>query len=483
MRLTRITLVIIALIIGAGFNLLVRKQLADVEPQLFQATEEAMVDTANILAAFAENEFSEEGFDLDGFAGAMDAVHKREIGATIHNHIKENVGTDFYVTDAQGSVLYDSKFPERVGEDFSRKRDVYLTLRGKYGARSSRTDENDDTSSVLHVAARIGNEGNPLGVLTVYKPQADVLPIIRRRISEIWWGTGLVGGGILFCVGVVFVWQYRPISKLTEYARDIEAGKRTPLPYLGLGREVNTLARALESMRESLEGRQFAEQYVRTLTHEMKSPLAGIRGAAELLAEDVERMPEKDRKRFLGNIRAETLRADRLLTRLLELSALEGKTKLDASGPLDLREVVGRAVKGAEAMADLARVKLEFRVPEKPKLVKGDSFVLRSAVTNLLENAIDFSPVGETVHVSVISDESIHRILVEDRGEGIPEYAREKVFERFFSLRHLRTGRKGTGLGLTLVKEAAELHEGNVNVEEREGRGTRFVLSVPAREA
>ena len=361
MRLTRITLVIIALIIGAGFNLLVRKQLADVEPQLFQATEEAMVDTANILAEFAEDEFTAEGFDSESFSRAMESVHSRVIGAAIYKHTKEKVGMDFYVTDGVGVLIYDTKYPERIGEDFSQNRDVYLTLKGKYGARSSRVDEEDETSSVLHVAARIGSVEQPLGVLTVYKPQSDVLPIIRRRISEIWWGTGLVGGGILFCVGVVFVWQYRPISKLTEYARDIEAGKRTPVPYLGLGREVNTLARALESMRESLEGRQFAEQYVRTLTHEMKSPLAGIRGAAELLVEDADNMPEKDRKRFLGNIQAETLRADRLLTRLLELSALEGKTKLDASGPLDLREVVGRSVKGAEAMADLAGVNLDFQ--------------------------------------------------------------------------------------------------------------------------
>lgn len=258
MRLTRITLVIIALIIGAGFNLLVRKQLADVEPQLFQATEEALVDAANILASFAEQGFRDGGFDDGVLRAAMDSARGKTLDAVIHNHAKREVGIDVYVTDAEGIVLFDSGYPERVGDDFSMKRDVHLTLKGKYGARSSRVDENDDSSSVLHVAAPIGDPEKPLGVLTVYKAQSDVFPIIRRRISEIWWGTGLVGGGILFCVGVVFVWQYRPISKLTEYARDIEMGRRRPLPYLGLGKEVNTLARALESMRETLEGRQFA---------------------------------------------------------------------------------------------------------------------------------------------------------------------------------------------------------------------------------
>jgi len=480
MRITRITLVVIALIIAAGFNLLVTKQLADVEPQLFQATEEAMVDTANVLAGFAERDFGEDGFDETAFRKALELAREKAFEAMIFNHKKTEVGMDVYVTDVDGIVIFDSGFPERKGEDYSEKNDVFLTLVGKYGSRSSRLDESDDTSSVLHVGAPIGDVKNPLGVLTVYKNQSDVLPIIRRRISEIWWGTGLVGGGILFCVGVVFVWQYRPISKLTEYARDIERGERKPLPYLGLGKEVNTLARALESMRESLEGRQFAERYVETLTHEMKSPLAAIRGAAELLNEDSSVMPEEDRQRFLNNISAETHRLDRLLGKLLELSVLEGKTNLDRSEVIDLWILVRRVVDEAKAMADLLEVRISYTEGDVPAMVVGDPFILMAAVTNLMENAIDFSLQGGEVDVRITTGSDFHKIIIKDSGEGIPEYARERVFERFFSLRHLRTGRKGTGLGLTLVREAAELHLGSVKLEVAEPTGTKAVFSIPA---
>ena len=479
MRLTRITLVIIALIIGAGFNLLVRKQLADVEPQLFQATEEALVDAANILASFAEQGFKGGGFDDGALRAAMDSTRGKALDAVIHNHAKREVGIDVYVTDAEGIVLFDSGYPEREGEDFSMKRDVHRTLKGKYGARSSRVDEQDDTSSVLHVAAPIGDAEKPLGVLTVYKAQSDVFPIIRRRISEIWWGTGLVGGGILFCVGVVFVWQYRPISKLTEYARDIEMGRRRPLPYLGLGKEVNTLARALESMRETLEGRQFAGRYVQTLTHEMKSPLAAIRGAAELLNDDGGAMPEADKRRFLGNISAEALRADRLLAKLLELSVIEGKAALDVSDVMDLRLLLDRVVSETQAMADLAGVTVDLLEAEHPAMAQGDPFILRAAIMSLLENAVDFSPAGGTVKVGLETAGAFHRIVIADEGEGIPEYAREKVFERFFSLRHMGSGRKGTGLGLTLVRDAADLHQGSVVLEPNDSRGTRAVLAIP----
>ena len=470
MRLTRLTLLTITAVILTGFYFLLNQQLEEVAPRTFQATEEAMIDTANLLASMV-------GEDLDPgpLQDAFHHAHRRKIEARVFEHLKTGIGIECYMTDSEGIVVFDSHDGELVGKDLSNYRDVALTLRGEYGARSSRMNEEDSMTSVLHVAAPIGDPFQPAGVLTLRKPQADVLPIVRRREASIWWGTVLIGGGILCFVLAVFVWQYRPISRLTDYAHAIEDGKRPPFPKLGAGREVNTLARALESMREALEGRKYAERYVQTLTHEMKSPLAGIRGAAELLDEE---MPEEDRRRFMDNIRAEALRADRLLNRLLELSALEGRTGIDASSEADLREIAARAVDQARPMAELAGVALEVDLPDAPVVLRGDAFILRAAITNLLENAIDFSPPGEAVRVSVIS-EGTPTLVIEDHGPGIPEFARERIFERFFSLRQLNTGRKGTGLGLTLVKEAAELHGGTISLDPVKPSGTRASLSFP----
>ncbi|GAA5482897.1 two-component system sensor histidine kinase CreC [Haloferula sargassicola] len=471
MRLTRLTLIAIVLVIISGFHFLLRYQLDEVAPRTFQATEESMVDTANLLASMI-------GEDLDPgpLADAFRLARKRHFQAKIYEHVKDHVGLHCYLTDAEGIVVFDSDHGRHVGEDFSHFNDVARTLNGEYGARSSRTDEADPASSVLHVAAAIGSPRQPVGVLTLTKPQADVIAIVNRRRAEIWWGTGLVGGGILCFVTAVFIWQYRPVSRLTTYAHEIEQGKRPPLPKLGAGQEVNTLARALESMREALEGRKYAERYVQTLTHEMKSPLAAIRGAAELLDED---MPEADRRRFMDNIRAEALRADRLLNRLLELSALEGRTGIDAGSTADLRDIAIRAIDQARPLAELAGVQIEADLPPSAVPLRGDPFILRAAITNLLENAIDFSPKDDVVRVGLRQSDSIE-LTVEDHGPGVPDYAREKIFERFFSLRHLNTGRKGTGLGLTLVKEAAELHDGTIRLEAVEPTGTRAVLLLPA---
>lgn len=474
MRLTRVTLFFIALIIGAGFHHLLRQQLDLVEPQVFQATEEAMVDTAQWLAAWIETDLQRGDFDRERLRQAFDAARQRDFEAVIHGHRKSQVGLGAYVTDAKGTVIFDSE-GNREGEDYSKLRDVALTLEERYGARSSREDEEDPRSSVMHVGALIRHHGDVWGMVSVVKPQADVLPIVRDRRKGIWWGTGLVGAGILALVAAVFIWQYRPIGRLTAYAREIEQRRRPPLPKLGAGKEVNTLARALESMREALEGRRYAERYVQTLTHEMKSPLAAIRGAAELLDEDME---PSDRQRFLGNIRAETARAERLLNRLLELSALEGRTSIDGS-EFELAPVVLRAVDQAKPPADLAGVTLEWERSGEALRVRGDAFILRAAVTNLLENAIDFSPRGSEIRVSLTGNGDRAVITVADRGSGIPAYAKDRVFDRFFSLRHLAAGRKGTGLGLTLVKEAMELHGGRVELSDREGGGTVARLKLP----
>ena len=475
MRLTRVTLLVIALIIGAGLYLLLRQQLSVVEPQTYQATEESMVDAAQLLASMVAADYKSGTFDKQRFRNAFEGVARKRFKAVIHGHVKSHVGLGAYLTDANGIVIFDSG-GKLEGSDLSKSRDVFLTLRGKYGARSSRVDEKNPQSSVLHVGALVGPLQSPIGVLTVYKPQADVLPIVDARRRGIYWGTGLIGAGILFLVTAVFIWQYLPVGRLTEYARDIESGKRPPLPKLGAGKEVNTLARALESMREALEGRRYAERYVQTLTHEMKSPLAAIRGAAELLDED---MPEADRRRFLDNIRAESGRADRLLNRLLELSALEGRSSLDAAENVDLELILSRAVDQGRPPADLAGVGLAVTLPPAMLLVRGDAFIIRAAITNLLENAIDFSPAGSTIDIVLWGKDGKAIVEIRDRGPGIPDYATDKVFERFYSLRHHSSGRKGTGLGLTLVKEAAELHGGSVALEPREDGGTVARLVFP----
>jgi two-component system sensor histidine kinase CreC len=409
---------------------------------------------------------------------AFRRAHERTFKSKIFDHLKTSVGIHAYMTDVEGRVLFDSEDGKREGLDYSQMRDVSLTLEGNYGARSSRNHKLDSTSSVLYVAAPIGDPTKPTGVLTVYKPQADVLPLIRERKRIIYMACAMIGGGIIVLIGVVFLWLFRPIGQITEYARAVERGERPKKPRIGIGREVNTLAKALDSMRDALEGRRYAQHYIQTLTHEMKSPLAAIRGAAELLNEE---MPLETRQRFLGNILDETARSERLINRLLELSAIESRASLEQTEQVNLHSIVDTAIAQAKPLADLAKVTLEVESLPDPLELRGDAFILRAAILNLLENAIDFSPSGGLVRIAanVTGEEVI--LTIRDCGPGIPDYAKEKIFDRFYSLRHHSMGRKGTGLGLTLVREAAELHGGTIALEPAEGGGTIATFTLALR--
>lgn len=476
MRFTRVTLFFIAFIITLGFYQLARHFLAEVEPQTFQATEEVLVDVSILLAEVVTKDVQENHLDTAELHRVFQGAHGRVVEARIFEHIKHGMGIHAYLTDSKGKVLFDSDGGIREGLDYSAMRDVSLTLAGRYGARSSRNNAKDSTTSVLYVAAPIGDKNKPIGVLTVYKPQADVLPLVRERQRIIYIACSMIGGGIIFLIGVVFLWLFHPIGKITEYARAIERGERPKKPKIGIGREVNTLAHALDSMRDALEGRRYAERYIQTLTHEMKSPLAAIRGAAELLDEE---MPVKDRKRFLENIRAETARSERLINRLLELSAIEGRASLEKAEEVDFHAIFARAIDQARPLAEIAGVKLEINAPAAVIPIRGDAFILRAAVTNLLENAIDFSPRGGEIEVDLRTAASQVLLSIRDHGVGVPDYAREKIFERFYSLRHHSAGRKGTGLGLTLVRETAELHGGSITLEPADGGGTLALLALP----
>ena len=228
-------------------------------------------------------------------------------------------------------------------------------------------------------------------------------------------------------------------------------------------------------MRDALAGRNYVADYVQTLTHEVKSPLSAIRGAAELLQEA---MPDADRARFVANIVRETQRIQELVDRMMELAALEQRQGLDKPVPVSLKPLLEELVASAEAAGAPRRVVVALDAPADAQ-VDGDAFLLRRAIGNLLDNALDFSPAGARVTLSLVPRERSVDVTVRDHGPGIPDYADDKVFEKFYSLARPHSQRKSTGLGLAFVKEIAELHDGRASLRNADGGGALATLSLP----
>jgi two-component system sensor histidine kinase CreC len=136
-------------------------------------------------------------------------------------------------------------------------------------------------------------------------------------------------------------------------------------------------------------------------------------------------------------------------------------------------------VEGAEPA--LAKKGLQIKVDVADGIaVPGDSLLLDLAVSNLVENAIDFSPKGGRIAVTCTPKDNAFELCVDDEGPGIPDFARTRIFEKFFSLERPETGKKSTGLGLNFAKEVAELHGGSVDVNNLPERGLRARLVLPA---
>jgi two-component system sensor histidine kinase CreC len=460
------------LIVALAALLLGRVFLQEVKPGVRQAMEDTLVDTANLLAEQARDDFV-AGHIADGrFAERVRALTDRDLGAEIWGFRKRKVGTRIYVTDARGIVVFDSAGTD-VGQDYSRWNDVYLTLRGRYGARSTRSDPNDDASSVMHVAAPIKLRENGreriVGVLTVAKPNQTIAPFIARSQEVILrWGIVLLGAAL--AIGLLAAWWLsRQLGALRRYADAVTAG------------EFGDLGRALETMRARLEGKQYVEQYVHALTHELKSPLAAIRGSAELLESSSGAMPEADRARFVATIRAQSERMAEMIDKLLALAAVEHRQRIEQPQRLDLRALADDAAERIAPKLTQRGLRLEIAEDELARglQVSGDAFLLRQSLVNLLENAADFAPAGSAIELRLGREGERLTAAVLDRGPGVPDYALDRAFERFYSLPRPEGGSRSSGLGLCFVAEAAALHGGEARLDNRDGGGAVATILLP----
>ena len=451
----------------------VNQFIGTLRTRYLEGIEDSLVDQAYILAALAQEQMQEKGAFSPSWHLWFDQVYQEHFQADIYKLTKTHVDMRIYITDAVGKLLFDSKRLFTPGTDFSQWRNIKLSLEGQYGARTSHMDTPDESSSVLHISAPIFDEQHQLlGVLTVAKPTGNVIYFLQQARPKIIFTSLLtltVAGIFNYLLAVLLT---RPINRLTTYALKVKEGKTAQRPKLG-GGEIATMGEAFFQMQDALEGKNYIEQYIQNLTHEMKSPLSSIRGAAELLHEP---MAQAMQQRFLKNILDDTLRLQEMIDRMLELSALENRQRPLRQEPVLLSALLRQLVESVQAL--VKKKELQIILPkESVATVGGDAFLLLRAMSNLLVNSIEFSPKGGTIAIYIDQLQNGLAIRFVDEGPGIPEFARERIFEKFYSLERPLTGKKSTGLGLNFVQQVAKLHNGKVELENRAEGGTCATLS------
>ncbi len=473
---TRIFLGILAVIV-VGFSFFLWWIIDDLELEYRKATEEPLVDLSRILASAAVATATNGKVNTENFRELfMDYAEGRYFYAKIYDYVKKESDIRVYITDASGIVIFDSYDKGNVGKDFSKWLDVFRTLRGEYGARTTRDIMSDPSTAIMYVASPVIINGKIEGVLSVGKPaRAASLFAEKSKHKIIIAGTSVLIS-MLFIAVLLSGMITDPLKRLTEYARAVSDGKKVALPNLGTG-EVSELGDAFEEMRDALEGKQYIERYVQTLTHEIKGPLSAVKGAGELLKET---MPPEQQRHFIDNIRNEAERIESLIEKLLLLSSLESKKTIGEPEQINLHEMLTDIRKSLFPILEGKRLQLEI-TGDSSCAFEGELFLVRQAISNLLRNAIDFSPVnGKITATAFRSDDNYIGLEIKDMGSGIPKYAVDKIFDRFYSLKRPDTGRKSSGLGLSLVKEIMLLHNGSVELTNSQEGGVRAVLRFPA---
>jgi len=320
----------------------------------------------------------------------------------------------------------------------------------------------------LRVVAPVRRNQELVGWVGVGRPLTTVTDGVRAARWRLVFYTSLISFGMVVAGWWIAARLTRSLERLTTYVREVRDRRVAPPPR-SRATEIAELSQAFEEMRDALEGRQHVERYTQTLAHEVKAPLAAIRGAAELLDEE---MPPEQRRKFLGNIRSEAARIQRSIERLLELSSLEARKALRQIETIPAGRLAAEAADVVRPAGAGRRVTFTLR-QHGDATVRGEAVLLREALVNLLQNALEFSPAGGEVVLTVGTDAGRVVFTVDDAGPGVPDYALPRVFDRFYSLPRPDTDRKSTGLGLALVREIAHLHGGDASLGNRPEGGAR----------
>ncbi|HMQ20974.1 MAG TPA: HAMP domain-containing sensor histidine kinase [Planctomycetota bacterium] len=247
--------------------------------------------------------------------------------------------------------------------------------------------------------------------------------------------------------------------------------------------DVQSKNAVLAAQRDELARANRAKSnFLATASHELRTPISSIKSFSEiLLGGGADDEPEETRSEFLGIIRSESERLARLVEQLLDLARIESGVASWRNEDVDLGRLASKTLRALEGYAQASCVHLSLATGDVELPYLGDPDRLQQTLTNLVGNAIKFSPKGSTVQVSIRRDSFGFLILVDDEGSGVPEAERGRIFEKFVQSDDVLTDKpQGSGLGLAIVREIVVVHGGRVRCETAPSGGARFVVRLPA---
>lgn len=287
--------------------------------------------------------------------------------------------------------------------------------------------------------------------------------------------TVLVIGSLLILLMSGFI--VKPIKRLTEAAKKMASGDLSVRLTHKNQDEFGELMESFNHMASELQKiDSVRDDFVSNVSHEMQSPLTSIRGFTRALQDGV--VPVEEQKEHLDIIYQETLRLSRLSDNLLRLASLDSEHHPVNLTTFQLDEQLRRAIVLAEPQWAQKNIQIELDL--SPCEITVDKDLFDQVWQNLINNAIKYTSQEGIIHVEIERSIAFVKVSIKDSGQGIPEEALPRIFDRFYMVDKARSSvHKGNGLGLSIVLKILKMHDCKIEVESRVGVGTQFIVSIP----
>lgn len=317
------------------------------------------------------------------------------------------------------------------------------------------------------------------------RPRFSILNIFTDDLLPLFLQGGLAALLLSLVLALFFAkWIADPLQKVISTARAMPSGEANPVEVRG-PHEVQDLTRAFNSMIRRVQSSQQSQRdFVANVSHEMKTPLTSIQGFAQAIMDGTADSPES-RKQAAEVIYNESARMYRMVLDLLDLARLDAGTADLKMTPLNVVALLNAMAEKFSPQLQKAGVTLKVNAPSNLPSLIGDGDRLAQVFTNLVDNALKFTPHGGVINLSASASNGEMYLSVSDTGPGIPAEALPRIFDRFYRADPAREGggKHGAGLGLAIVQQIVQAHGGRISVRSKAGQGTTFDVRLPLAQA
>jgi signal transduction histidine kinase len=330
----------------------------------------------------------------------------------------------------------------------------------------------------LVVLSRLGQ--NRFLVLGVPRPRVAILAVLADELVPVMTVAGVTALLLSLVLAILLTrWITHPLQDVVAAARAVPSGQANPLTPHG-PREVQELTRSFNEMAARVQASQKSQRdFVANVSHELKTPLTSVQGFAQAILDGAADTPEA-RRQAAAVIYDEAGRMHRLVLDLLDLARLDAGTADLQRSPVDMAALLRNLAEKITPQARSANVEIRVEAAPLPAIT-GDGDRLSQVFTNLVDNALKYTPAGGRITLTASAAGSGVRVDVADTGSGIPPEAVPHLFDRFYQVDPARQGgrKHGAGLGLTIAREIVQAHGGTISVRSTPGQGSTFSVNLP----